>query len=203
MLGLLALYAVVWVFFHFGAGYAAYRLPARLLVDFPVVSRVYDWERAGTVYRRLGIRLWKDRLPEAGAFFPGGFSKRRLQANDASYFGRFVLETTRAEFSHWLTWGLSLSFFAWNPWPVGALMILYGAATNGPCILVQRYNRARLIRLVQISARRPHGDRAAFPLHAVAHQRQVERAQENRYEESQRYRISECGAQAEVSDPAQ
>jgi glycosyl-4,4'-diaponeurosporenoate acyltransferase len=153
MLRIVALYAAIWMVFHFGSGYVAHRLPARLLAELPVVSRSYGWERAGRIYRRLGIRAWKDRLPEAGAFFPGGFSKRRLQANDLGYFERFVLETTRAECSHWLAWALSLTFFAWNPWPVGVLMAIYGAASNGPCILVQRYNRARLIRLVQTSAR--------------------------------------------------
>jgi glycosyl-4,4'-diaponeurosporenoate acyltransferase len=194
MLGIVALYAVVWIAFHVGAGYLAHRLPARLLAQLPATSGSYGWERAGRIYWRLGIRAWKDRLPEAGDFFPGGFSKRRLTSNEVGYFERFVLETIRAECSHWLTWALSLTFFAWNPWPVGILMVLYGAASNAPCILVQRYNRARLLRLVQTSGRRPHRDRAALPVHSIAHEREIEGAEEDRDEAQERYRIGQCGA---------
>jgi glycosyl-4,4'-diaponeurosporenoate acyltransferase len=169
MIELLALYTVIWIFFHLGAGYVAHRLPTQLLVALPPLSRSYDWEQAGRIYRQLGIRSWKDHLPEAGGFFRGGFSKRRLVATDAGYLGRFAVETTRAECSHWLTWGMSLTFFAWNPWQVGIVMVIYGAASNTPCILVQRYNRARLSQLIRKSARRPHGDRAALPPDAIAY----------------------------------
>jgi glycosyl-4,4'-diaponeurosporenoate acyltransferase len=174
MAEIITLYSVVWILFHFGAGYVAHHLPARLLVALPFVSRSYARERAGKAYRWLGIHTWKDRIPEAGAFYRGGFSKRHLQGHDLAYLERFALETTRAEFSHWLTWGLSLTFFAWTPWPVGVMMVLYGAASNVPFILVQRYNRARLCQIIQASARRTHGNRTPLPLHAVAHQREVQ-----------------------------
>jgi glycosyl-4,4'-diaponeurosporenoate acyltransferase len=176
MLTIITLYSVVWILFHFGAGYVAHHLPARILVALPFVSRSYARERAGKAYRWLGIHTWKDRIPEAGAFYRGGFSKRHLQSHDLAYLERFALETTRAEFSHWLTWGLSLTFFAWTPWQVGVMMVLYGAASNVPFILVQRYNRARLCQIIQASARRPHGNRTPLPLHAVAHQREVQGA---------------------------
>jgi glycosyl-4,4'-diaponeurosporenoate acyltransferase len=174
MMELVALYAALWTFFHFGSGYLSHRLPARLFVDLPFVSRTYDWERTGRIYRWLRIGAWKDRLPEAGAVLPGGFSKRRLQGRDAQYLGRFVVETSRAEFSHWLPWGMSLTFFAWNPWQIGVLMVIYGAATNAPCILVQRYNRARLRCAMATLARRAHRDRAALPANAIAHQHEIQ-----------------------------
>ena len=153
MLEILCLYAGIWILIHLGAGYVAHHLPTRLLLALPVVSRSYAWEGAGRAYQRLGIRAWKGRLPEGGAFFLGGFSKRRLHSNALGSLERFALETTRAECSHWLSWGLSLTFFAWNPWHVGAAMVLYGAASNAPFILVQRYYRARLRRIIQRSAR--------------------------------------------------
>jgi glycosyl-4,4'-diaponeurosporenoate acyltransferase len=146
---ILALYAAIWILFHLSAGYAAHRLPTRRLSSLSAASRVYAWEQGGAIYRRIGIRRWKDWLPEAGALYSGGFSKRRLQANDSLYLERFRLETSRAEFSHWLTWSLALTFFLWNPWQIGVVMLLYGAAANLPCILVQRYNRARLDRIVR------------------------------------------------------
>ncbi|NEV63678.1 hypothetical protein [Thiorhodococcus minor] len=169
MLAIAGLYAAIWLGIHFGAGYVAHRLPAGILESLPLVSRCYGWEASGRVYERAGIRRWKDHLPEAGAFFAGGFSKRRLGGQDPAYLQRFALETTRAECSHWLTWAMALSFFAWNPWEVGVVMLIYGAIVNAPCILVQRYNRARLLRAMRALARRAHRDGASLPANAVAH----------------------------------
>jgi len=145
-----ALYAAIWIGFHFGSGYLAHRLPQRTLTALPLVNDSYAWENDGKTYEWIGVRSWKDKLPEAGAFYPEGFSKRRLQGRDAAYLEQFVLETSRAECSHWLTWGLSLTFFAWNPWPIGVVMIIYGAIVNIPFILIQRYNRCRLTRTLRI-----------------------------------------------------
>lgn len=166
-LALIALYAALWIGFHFGAGYVAHRLPNRLLAQLPLVSGIYGWEAEGRFYERLAIRQWKDHLPEAGAFYRGGFTKRRLQAQDADYLAHFALETSRAEFSHWLTWLLALSFFAWNPWPIGLVMLLYGAIVNLPCILVQRYNRARFRRILHKGARVSRG--RATPAASAGH----------------------------------
>ena len=81
---LVALYAVVWICFHFGSGWLAHQLPPRLLRRLPVLSRSYGWERGGAIYHRLAIGAWKDRLPEAGGVLPGGFSKRRLAGSDSA-----------------------------------------------------------------------------------------------------------------------
>jgi glycosyl-4,4'-diaponeurosporenoate acyltransferase len=82
---------------------------------------------------------------------------------------RFLLETVRAECSHWLTWGMALIFFAWTPWQVGVVMLIYGAIVNLPCILIQRYNRARLQRAARALARRSDRDGATLPANAVSH----------------------------------
>lgn len=176
MLNLLILYGLIWTGFHLGAGYVAQRLPGRLFADVPLVSREYGWEDSGQLYERLGIRCWKDHLPEAGAFLRGGFPKRHLQSGDPVYLGQFALETCRAECSHWLTWSLALTFFAWNPWEVGVVMLIYGAASNLPCILVQRYNRIRLRRVARTLARRAQRDDAALPAHALPRQGKRQRA---------------------------
>ena len=93
------------------------------------------------------MHRWKDRLPEAGAFFAGGFSKRSFAGPDRAYLRRYLAETCRAEASHWISAAMSLTFFLWNPWYVGVLMIVYGLATNLPFIIVQRYNRPRIAAL--------------------------------------------------------
>jgi glycosyl-4,4'-diaponeurosporenoate acyltransferase len=83
-----------------------------------------------------------------------GFSKRRLASAEPDYLDRFARETSRAEFGHWLTWALALTFFLWTPWQMGLFMVVYGGLINVPFILIQRYNRARLRRFIARSARR-------------------------------------------------
>lgn len=141
-------YAVAWVALHFGCGYLAHRLPSSLLAPQAAIGRVLGprpWESGGRVYARLlAIDRWKDRMPEAGGLFAGGFSKRRLAGRRPDYLDRFAVETNRAELSHWLTFASSLTFFAWTPWRVALLMIAYAALSNLPFILIQRYNRPRI-----------------------------------------------------------
>jgi glycosyl-4,4'-diaponeurosporenoate acyltransferase len=36
----------------------------------------------------------------------------------------------------------------WNPWWLGLAMVGYALAANLPCLLTQRYNRARLMRML-------------------------------------------------------
>lgn len=134
-----------WAVCHSGTGWWVHRLPAdRLARDGPVL-RLREWERDGRVYGdRLRVKRWKDRVPEAGAFFPGGLSKRTLGGD----LHRFVIETRRAERGHWLAMACGPIAILWNP-PLGAvLMVLYGVVANAPCIAIQRYNRARALRVL-------------------------------------------------------
>ena len=98
--------------------------------------------------RVLRIKRWKRLLPEAGDLFRGGFSKRRMLRHDRDYLERFVVETRRAELTHWLIMGAVPFFFLWNPWWLALAMLGYGIVANVPCLLTQRYNRARLLRML-------------------------------------------------------
>ena len=134
---------------HATTGWLAHRIPAeRLAADGPVL-RLRAVEAGGRIYeRRLGIVRWKDRLPEAGALFGGGMSKRRLPGRDTDALLRFAAETRRAERAHWWAVAGAPVIALCNP-PVGAAaMLLYGVASNAPCIAIQRYNRARITRLL-------------------------------------------------------
>jgi glycosyl-4,4'-diaponeurosporenoate acyltransferase len=140
--------AALWAAWSALCGYVAHRLrPDTLARDG--VLRIRRFERDGRVYERgLRIKSWKDALPEAGSLFGGGFSKRRLVRHDRAYLERFVVETRRAELTHWGILALSPVFFAWNPWWLALAMLGYGIGANVPCLLVQRYNRCRLTRIL-------------------------------------------------------
>jgi glycosyl-4,4'-diaponeurosporenoate acyltransferase len=161
LFGLAVVDAVVWAGLSVGAGYLCHRLPARWLAGDRVPFRLLGLERDGRWYeRRLRIKRWKDRVPEAGDVFRGGFSKRAVRARDPAHLARFVVETRRAELTHWLLLAAAPFFFLWNPWWLGAVMVVYALVANVPCLVIQRYNRVRLVRvLAAAKARHPHTPR--------------------------------------------
>lgn len=138
-----------WGVFHAATGYAAHRLGGDRLARDGWGLRERRFERGGHWYRhRLRVHRWKDRLPEAGALFAGGISKRELPARDVEGLTLFVRETRRAELAHWWALWCGPVFVLWNPPLAAALLIIYGAAINLPFIAVQRYNRFRTQALI-------------------------------------------------------
>ncbi len=97
----------------------------------------------------LGIKRWKDRLPDGADWFKGGFAKASLQHRDPQHLARFLRETWRGELCHWMVLALIPLFFLWNPVWADLVIVCYALAANLPCILVQRYNRQRLGRVLR------------------------------------------------------
>jgi glycosyl-4,4'-diaponeurosporenoate acyltransferase len=139
---------VAWGAIHASTGYVAHRLPLeRLRVDGWLL-RPRSFERRGQAYERLRIRRWKDRLPEAGALFAGGVSKRELPGGRAG-LERFAAETRRAELGHWWALAASPLFALWNRPLAAALLATYGVLVNLPFVAIQRYNRLRVSRVLR------------------------------------------------------
>ncbi len=97
--------------------------------------------------RYLHIRLWKDKLPDGGAMFDDGFPKSKLEEHKLAYYQKFILETRRGEWTHWISMLPAPLFFMWNEELYGWIMILYAVVANLPFIIVLRYNRLRLLRI--------------------------------------------------------
>jgi glycosyl-4,4'-diaponeurosporenoate acyltransferase len=144
-----AIDVAAWATVSTAAGYVAHRLPARRFEHDGWLTRPRSREAPRGYERALRIKRWKDRLPEAGALFAGGFSKRALRTRDRGTVERFVVETRRAEHVHWWILASGPLFLLWNPWWLGVAMEAYAVTANVPCIAVQRYNRLRLVRLLR------------------------------------------------------
>ena len=151
-----------WGALSVAVGYVAHRRPAAAFAEDDVITRLRPFEADGRWYeRRLRIGAWKRRIPEAGDFFEGGFSKATLLSRDAAHLERYVAETRRAEVTHWALVASAPLFLLWNPPALAAVHLGYAVAANGPCIAIQRYNRARLLRVL---ARRRRREAAADPI---------------------------------------
>ena len=154
--GTAVLDAAVWATWSVVVGAGVHLLPTRCFTHETRLTRLQAFERDGRLYERLRIRRWKDRLPDAGALFSRGGSKRSLPGRSTDALERFVSETRRAEYVHVAVAAIAPLFALWNPWWLTISMLVYAVAANVPCVAIQRYNRGRLQRL--LSTRRARGE---------------------------------------------
>ncbi len=144
----IAINIAVWLVIHAGVGISTARMRPNSFNPESWLYRERGWERGGKTYKSLlKVKKWKRLLPDGVAVFKGGLKNRQLENGDTSYLRTYVVETCRAEYTHWLILLFSLIFFVWNDWWIGMIMVAYGFVANMPCIVTQRYNRMRLQRL--------------------------------------------------------
>ena len=92
------------------------------------------------------IKYWKDKIPQYVS--KNGFSKKKIESFNLDYLKKFISETYRAEINHFLCC-LIIPFLFFGEYKmisiVVSLLIILG---NVPCILIQRYNRFRIRRII-------------------------------------------------------
>jgi glycosyl-4,4'-diaponeurosporenoate acyltransferase len=144
---------LAWPAIHLSIAFVTVRFPPALFAEDTWLTAPRFWEQDGRLYREgLAIRKWKYVLPDSAPWL-GGFPKKKLRARDPTYLARFLIETRRAEVAHWCMLACLPVFFLWNPPWARWVMTAYALAANLPCILVQRYNRVALERLVRTRCR--------------------------------------------------
>jgi glycosyl-4,4'-diaponeurosporenoate acyltransferase len=146
---------LAWLVIHMGFAWAGTKAPPHWFNPQARLFRTYGFERSGRIYEILfRVKTWKDTVPDAAAWFKQGFPKKALAEAETAYLDRFIVETCRGEAVHWLVFLAAGLFFLWNSLWVGWVMVAYSTAANFPCIVIQRYNRARLRRLAEKRASR-------------------------------------------------
>jgi len=145
---IIVLNVAAWAAIHLGLAWAFTQLAPERFHPDGFLARPRGWERAGRFYERVvAIRSWKHKLPDGASWFAGGVSKARLPGQSSEALYCFARETWRGELVHWLALLFLPVFCVWNlGWAMG-VNAAYAVAANLPCILVQRYNRARIRRL--------------------------------------------------------
>ncbi|MDF1824654.1 MAG: hypothetical protein P1U68_08425 [Verrucomicrobiales bacterium] len=130
---------------HLGISWAYTRMPRDRFDPGSPLFRQRAWEKKGKTYQTMfRIRSWKHFLPDAAPWFDG-FAKGRLTDKDSEYFRKFIAETCRGEAAHYAQIPGIMLTLIWNPWPVAAMVIIvYAVFSNLPCLILQRFNRARL-----------------------------------------------------------
>jgi glycosyl-4,4'-diaponeurosporenoate acyltransferase len=140
-----------WPGVQLGLAWVFTRLPARWF-STPPKSAPWEMREHGRVYERLFfVQHWKRLLPDGATWFSGGIQKAQLAGRSPLLLKRYLAETWRGELCHWAALACTPVFFLWNPLWADVVMVLYALASNAPCILAQRYNRARIQRVLERS----------------------------------------------------
>ena len=123
-------------------------LPRRWFDASRFPYRAYAFERNGRFYEALGIRKWKNVLPDKSRIAPGTYRKAirgSAQQHSAAHMERLLQETCVAECVHWALLVISPILLFTMESPAAYVMTpLYGLS-NLPYIMIQRYNRPRLV----------------------------------------------------------
>lgn len=155
-LGAFLLDVIVWILLHLGIGFYSSKIPAERFNAERRFYRSFPWENGGRIYQKLfHIRTWKSLLPNGSKLRKGAFSIKNLPSLDLPYLERWLRESIRAEFCHWMMVIPSVFFFLWNSAPMGWAMVAYAALNNFFPIAAQRFNRPRVRRFLEQARQGP------------------------------------------------
>jgi glycosyl-4,4'-diaponeurosporenoate acyltransferase len=136
---------------QFAASLVVDHMDEKSLERWRQILHSHNWEKNGDVYQQFfDVKKWKDRLPEMGDNSPNQFRKTRMNTTDPMYLYIFILETVRAEMCHGLAFIFGILVLMNNPTVPGLFfLLLYITLVNVPFVIIQRFNRPRLERLLE------------------------------------------------------
>ncbi|WP_413527267.1 glycosyl-4,4'-diaponeurosporenoate acyltransferase [Marinilactibacillus psychrotolerans] len=148
----------IWFIIHLSISISLLFLPKDLFIKnvvFQVLFKAHKWEKNGQLYdSAFLVKSWKDKVPDGASLFNLGYMKKQLPSTKKKDMEEFIMETKRAELTHWLIMLLAPAFFLWNPLWAAWINIIYALCSNVPFIMIQRYNRPRLERIQRLKIKR-------------------------------------------------
>jgi len=147
----LVLCFIVWPVLQVGAALVCLGLPDRVFSPDRFFYRAHRFEKQGRIYDSIfRVSRWKHLLPDGGTVWKKrGYAKRRLLNFTEENLNKYLIESCRAEMTHWLAIIPFWVFWFFTPPFVPWIMLLYAVIINFPCIIAQRYNRPRIERLLR------------------------------------------------------
>jgi len=119
---------------------------------FPYKS--YRWENGGHIYEKVRIRLWHRKLPDMSRILPKLMPPKKFAFNEIHRLPEMIRETCVAELIHSLLCIAGLHCISIWQGCGGTIVAILNIIGNFPFILIQRYNRPRLIHLRDQAAKR-------------------------------------------------
>ena len=147
------------IFFFFGR-----LLPPRWFHWERFPYKTLPFEKGGALYKRLRIQCWQNKVPDMSRILPKLMPPKRMVNKDDGGLLRMIQETCIAELTHGVLCVTGLHCM--NIWPgLGgtALATLNVFFFNLPFILIQRYNRPRLVRLYYRRQKKEENEKICLP----------------------------------------
>lgn len=111
-------------------------------------------------YEKIGVKTWKDIIPETGKALVG-FDKTQIEKpNDNNYVIKFLKETCYAGIMHTISIFACTIVFAFMPYKLSIVLpvVITNMFLQLLPVIVQRYNRIRLISLYYYNKRHQEGE---------------------------------------------
>lgn len=143
-----------WFALHFGIAYLLSLLPDKAQLKLYDYNRPYFRvsEKETRRLSRLKVPLWKDRLPQFNALF----DKRHIGEVSAEHIKEFITVTCQAEIIHlsiavlgFLSLLFPVIFNDMDLFPMYLGIAIFIGLCQIPFVLIQRYNRPRLLRVLK------------------------------------------------------
>jgi glycosyl-4,4'-diaponeurosporenoate acyltransferase len=144
---------VFWLALHvFGAAIITSLTPRKLYVYTNLIFKERPFENR--LYTALRIKRWKDSLPiyrHNNSMFDRKHLNKKISRE---YLDTFIVETCKAEFVHLIISILGLSsvvfvFMEIEAFHTFLIIVMIMLCVHAPFIMVQRYNRFRMVELRQ------------------------------------------------------
>ena len=142
---------IVWPLLQIIASLISHLIPDRYYWADSAFYRSHHFERDGRIYSEIfHVNKWKHPLPDGATIWnKKAFRKKKMANFSPETLDRFLVESARAEMTHWLAILPFWVFGFFTPPSVIFIMLIYALMANLPCIIVQRYNRPRVKRILE------------------------------------------------------
>ena len=108
------------------------------------------FEKEGAIYNKLKIKSWQNKVPDMSRIFPKMMPAKCLGSKtDAKTLKTMLQETCIAELTHGVLCFAGLHFVSIWHGAGGTVLAVLNILGNLPFILIQRYNRPRLAKLLR------------------------------------------------------
>lgn len=112
--------------------------------------RLFSFEKSGKIYHAFHIHRWREKLLDMSKILPGMMPSKKLPKRATSVqIERMVQETCVAELIHNLLCVLGFGCVLLWEGAGGWIAALFYMAGNIPFSMIQRYNRPKLVQIMQ------------------------------------------------------
>ncbi len=111
--------------------------------------KAWPWEKDGRIYERLGVKWRKAHAIDMSRFMKRSFPKQNTVTRDPVRLRRLVQEMCNAELVHWVLALLSPVFALLIEGWYGIVIAIAYALFNLSDVMIQRYNRPRIMMILE------------------------------------------------------